>query len=93
MRRRVSSREFDDGTVKAVVKEDATAAIGHREDRWITDIVLKRNGSVGWIGRRQNYDQNPSVADYEVHRFSRDLSSTAGPPSTRVTASTGSHSR
>lgn len=60
-------------TGKAVVKQESVAPSGAQtEDRDITDLVLKRNGSVGWIGRRQNYDENPMVQTYEVQRFSRD---------------------
>ena len=53
-------------TGKVVVDEDATPPSGVYENRYVTDIALKRNGSVGWISAR-SYPQY-----YEVHRVSRD---------------------
>ena len=62
-------------TGKAVIKQRAIAPVGDVEDTEIADVVLKRNGSVGWIGRRENFDQDEVAVDYEVLRFSRDGSS------------------
>jgi hypothetical protein len=57
---------------KVVVDEDARPPTGQQEDRSVTDLVLKRNGSVAWISDHWTYAQHPAVVNYEVHRFSRD---------------------
>jgi hypothetical protein len=57
---------------KVVVDEEARPPTGQMEDRSVTDLVLKRNGSVAWISDHWTYDTNPAVVNYEVHRFSRD---------------------
>jgi hypothetical protein len=58
---------------KVVVDEDATAPRPQTEDRWVDRIVLKRNGSVGWISTRETYGVYPDFTlTYEVHRHSLD---------------------
>ena len=61
-------------TGKVVVDEEARAPTGQQEDRWVDDLVLKRNGSIAWISTHWTFTQNPPVVNYEVHRFSRDPS-------------------
>lgn len=59
---------------QVVVDEEARTPTGQQEDRWVNDLVLKRNGSIGWISTHWTYAQNPGVVNYEVHRFSREPS-------------------
>lgn len=61
---------------KVVVDEDARPKTETHDDRYVSDLVLKRNGSVGWISEHWRHPpMNPSVVNYEVHRFSRDPAS------------------
>ena len=59
-------------TGKPVVTEETTASAGREEDRWISRIVLKRNGSVAWTSSHYTYETYPGPVNYEVHRFSLD---------------------
>lgn len=61
-------------TGKPVITEEARAPTGKQEDRWVDRIVLKRNGSVGWISTHWTFEQHPPVSNFEVHRFSLDPS-------------------
>jgi hypothetical protein len=66
-------------TGKAVVKQQATTRRHAGYDSEVTDLVLKRNGSVGWIGRFED-----PAETWEVLRFSRD-----GPDRGRATVASG----
>lgn len=61
-------------TGKPVVTEQARTPSPQTESRYVSDLVLKRNGSIGWISVRWTYAQHPPVDDYAVHRFSREQS-------------------
>jgi hypothetical protein len=61
---------------KVVVDEDARPQTETYDDRYVSDLVLKRNGSVGWTSTHWRYPPGSTgVVNYEVHRFSRDPAS------------------
>jgi hypothetical protein len=62
---------------KVVVDQDARAPSGQVEDYDVADLVLKRNGSIGWITEHTTFAQYPATTNYEVYRFSRERA-TAG---------------
>ena len=62
-------------TGKVVVSQQAADPEPQQESRWVDDLILKRNGSIGWTSTRWTYPTgSPPVPTYRVHRYSVDPS-------------------